>query len=52
MLRRYEPQAGFGTLISRFLPFTVFFWLAWAAVLAVWFFLDLPFGPGQYARLE
>jgi aminobenzoyl-glutamate transport protein len=51
MLRRYEPKAGFGTLISRFLPFTVCFWLAWAAVLAVWFFLDLPFGPGQYARL-
>jgi aminobenzoyl-glutamate transport protein len=52
MLRRYEPNAGFGTLISRFLPFTVCFWLAWAAVLAVWFFLGLPFGPGQYARLE
>ncbi|WNV73649.1 AbgT family transporter [Geodermatophilus sp. DSM 44513] len=51
MLRRYEPAAGFGTLISRFLPFTVCFWLAWAGVLAVWFFLDLPFGPGQYARL-
>lgn len=51
MLRRYEPAAGFGTLISRFLPFTICFWLAWAAVLAVWFFLDLPFGPGQYARL-
>ncbi|SNS16695.1 aminobenzoyl-glutamate transport protein [Geodermatophilus pulveris] len=51
MLRRYEPSAGFGTLISRFLPFTVCFWLAWAGVLAVWFFLDLPFGPGQYARL-
>ncbi|MFQ1002778.1 AbgT family transporter [Modestobacter sp. SSW1-42] len=52
MLRRYEPQAGFGTLISRFLPFTVFFWLAWAAVLAVFFFLGLPFGPGQYAQLR
>ena len=51
MLRRYEPQAGFGTLISRFIPFTVFFWLAWAAVLAVFYFADLPFGPGQYARL-
>ena len=52
MLRRYEPRAGFGTLISRFLPFTICFWLAWAAVLAVWYFGDLPFGPGQYARLE
>lgn len=51
MLRRYEPDAGLGTLISRFLPFTVCFWIAWVALLTVWFVLDLPLGPGQYARL-
>ncbi|WP_369056257.1 AbgT family transporter [Kineococcus terrestris] len=51
MLRRWEPGAGLGTLIARMLPFTVFFWLAWVAVLTVWFLADLPFGPGQYARL-
>jgi len=51
MLRRYEPQAGLGTLISRFLPFTVCFWIAWVLMLSLWFVLDLPFGPGQYARL-
>ncbi|WP_432495660.1 AbgT family transporter [Kineococcus gypseus] len=51
MLRRYEPRAGLGTLISRFLPFTVCFWIAWTALLTVWFVLDLPLGPGQYSRL-
>nr|WP_276610774.1 AbgT family transporter [Kineococcus siccus] len=51
MLRRYEPQAGLGTLISRFLPFTICFWIAWVLMLSLWFALDLPFGPGQYARL-
>jgi aminobenzoyl-glutamate transport protein len=51
MLRRYEPQAGLETLISRFLPFTICFWIAWVAVLSLWFSLDLPFGPGQHARL-
>ncbi|WP_432562146.1 AbgT family transporter [Kineococcus sp. SYSU DK003] len=51
MLRRYEPQAGLGTLISRFLPFTVCFWIAWMALLTLWFVLDLPLGPGQYSRL-
>jgi aminobenzoyl-glutamate transport protein len=51
MLRRYEPQAGFGTLISRFLPFTVCFWVAWVIVLSVWYGFDLPFGPGQHALL-
>ncbi|GAB3460063.1 AbgT family transporter [Kineococcus endophyticus] len=51
MLRRYEPEAGLGTLIARFLPFTLCFWIAWVLVLSLWFVLDLPFGPGQYARM-
>jgi aminobenzoyl-glutamate transport protein len=47
MLRRYEPQAGLGTIIARMLPFSIVFWLAWASVLTVFFFLDLPMGPGN-----
>ncbi|MCL6423126.1 AbgT family transporter [Brachybacterium sp. JHP9] len=47
MLRKYEPGAGFGTLMSRMLPFVVPFWLVWTAILAVFFFLDLPLGPGN-----
>ncbi|RJT92282.1 hypothetical protein D6T64_00540 [Cryobacterium melibiosiphilum] len=27
------------------LPFAVTFWLAWVAVLSVFFFFDLPMGP-------
>jgi len=29
------------------LPFVVPFWLAWAAILLVFFQLDLPLGPGN-----
>lgn len=47
MLRRYEPQAGLGTLMARMLPFVVPFWLAWVAILSVFFFFDLPLGPGN-----
>jgi aminobenzoyl-glutamate transport protein len=47
MLRKYEPQAGLGTLIARMLPFAVTFWLAWVAVLSVFYFFDLPMGPGN-----
>jgi aminobenzoyl-glutamate transport protein len=47
MLRKYEPQAGLGTVIARMLPFAVTFWLAWVAVLSVFFFFDLPMGPGN-----
>ncbi|GAA1349113.1 AbgT family transporter [Arthrobacter koreensis] len=47
MLRRYEPSAGLGTVISRMLPFTVVFWVAWVAVLTVFYVFDLPLGPGN-----
>lgn len=47
MLRKYEPNAGLGTLMSRMLPFVIPFWIVWTAILAVFFFLDLPLGPGN-----
>lgn len=47
MLRRYQPEAGFGTLIARMLPFVVPFWIVWAAILAIFFYMDLPLGPGN-----
>lgn len=47
MLRRYEPSAGLGTVISRMLPFTVVFWIAWVAVLTVFYVFNLPLGPGN-----
>ncbi|GAB3059298.1 AbgT family transporter [Sediminivirga luteola] len=52
LLRRYEPQAGVGTVAARMLPFVIPFWLAWAGLLALWFFLDLPLGPGNGIFLE
>ena len=51
-LRRWEPNAGLGTVMARLLPFTMAFWLVWAAILSVFFFLDLPIGPGNGIFLE
>lgn len=47
LLRRYEPKAGIGTLMSRLVPFVVPFWVAWVVLLGAWFLLDLPLGPGN-----
>ena len=47
LVRRYEPDAGLGTVISRMFPFVIPFWIAWAALLAIWYFFDLPLGPGN-----
>lgn len=46
-LRRYEPKAGVGTLMSRLIVFTVPFWLFWLALLFVWYQFDLLLGPGS-----
>lgn len=47
LLQRYEPKAGIGTLMSRMIPFVIPFFLAWVLLLALWFYADLPLGPGN-----
>ena len=42
MLKRYEPEAGLGTVISRMLPFVVPFWISWVAVLTVFYLTAAP----------
>lgn len=46
LLRRYEPKAGLGTLMSRLFVFVIPFWVSWASLLFVWYIFDLPLGPG------
>lgn len=47
LLRRYEPEAGLGTVMSRLIVFVAPFWLAWMTLIAIWYFADLPLGPGN-----
>ena len=46
-VRRYEPQAGLGTLMARLFPFVIPFWVLWALNLLVFYGFDLPLGPGN-----
>lgn len=52
MLRKYEPAAGLGTVMARMLPFVIPFWLAWVGVLSVFYFFEIPMGPGNDIFLE
>lgn len=52
LLQRYEPKAGLGTLMSRLIPFVIPFFTAWAILLAIWFYADLPLGPGNGIMIE
>ncbi|MGW7087095.1 AbgT family transporter [Streptomyces sp. NPDC054871] len=46
ILRRYEPGAQLGTVLSRLSVFVVPFLIAWLAVLGIFYALGLPLGPG------
>lgn len=52
MLKRYEPEAGLGTVISRMLPFVIPFWISWVAVLTVFYVTGADVGPGVGIRIE
>lgn len=51
MLKRYEPEAGLGTVISRMLPFVVPFWISWVTVLTVFYLTGADVGPGVGIRI-
>ncbi|OMI35913.1 AbgT family transporter [Streptomyces sparsogenes] len=46
LLRRYEPDARLGTLMSRLAVYVLPFIVSWLAVLGIFYALDLPLGPG------
>jgi aminobenzoyl-glutamate transport protein len=44
--RKYDRRAGIGTIISAMLPYSIVFFFVWTAMLLVWVYLGIPFGPG------
>ena len=50
-VQKYDKKAGAGTLIAMMLPYTVFIALAWMVMIAVWYFLGLPLGPGAFVTM-
>jgi aminobenzoyl-glutamate transport protein len=51
-VRRYEPDAGLGTLMARLFPFVIPFWVVWAVILLVFYGFDLPLGPGNDIHVQ
>lgn len=45
-VKKYDKEAGIGTMISTMLPYTVFFLVGWSLLLVLWMSLGLPLGPG------
>lgn len=45
-MKKYDKEAGIGTLVSTMLPYSITFLLGWTALLVVWIVFNLPLGPG------
>jgi aminobenzoyl-glutamate transport protein len=43
--RRWQPDAGVGTLVAMMLPYTAATFVVWTLLFFVWYLLGLPFGP-------
>lgn len=45
-MKKYDKDAGIGTLVSTMLPYSVCFLIGWSILLIIWIVLGLPLGPG------
>lgn len=45
-VRKYEKDAGMGTIIANMLPYSLAFTVAWIILIIIWMVFDLPLGPG------
>lgn len=46
IMKKYDKDSGWGTLVSSMLPFSIAFLVGWCALLAVWMLVGWPLGPG------
>jgi aminobenzoyl-glutamate transport protein len=45
-VRKYQPEAGTGTIVSMMLPYSVVFLVMWTALMLVFYWTGWPIGPG------
>ena len=50
-MQRYKKDAGFGTLVSLMLPYSVTIIVLWTLMLLVWVWLGVDIGPGVSAQM-
>jgi aminobenzoyl-glutamate transport protein len=48
--RRYQRDAGIGTVLALMVPYTLVLSVAWAVFFVVWYALGIPVGPGWPVR--
>lgn len=46
-VRKYDKNAGIGTILSLLIPYSVVLFVMWVVLLFVWYWLGLPIGVGE-----
>lgn len=49
--RRYDKEAGIGSIIALMIPYAAIIMVAWIALFVVWIALGIPLGPGSPVHL-
>lgn len=52
LMKKYDKRTGFGTVMSHVLPYSIALFIAWTALILVWYFLELPLGPNSPVYLN
>ena len=47
--KRYDKEAGLGTILAAMLPYSVAFGIVWSLLLVLWVSFGWPLGPGAGA---
>lgn len=45
IMKKYDKNAGMGTLISTMLPYSICIMISWTLFILIWFLLGIPVGP-------
>ena len=48
--RRYQRDAGIGTVIALMIPYTLVLTVAWTLLFVAWYAIGIPVGPGWPIR--
>ena len=50
-VKRYQKNAGIGTVVSLMLPYVLILSVAWIALFVAWYLIGIPLGPGAPVHL-
>jgi aminobenzoyl-glutamate transport protein len=49
--KRYQKDAGIGTVVSLMLPYVIILSVAWTLFFLAWYLIGIPLGPGSPVHL-